>query len=74
MRQRAETQANRTSFWMLFPTVGCFLLAAALLIVGPVFLEFRNQMEANRQGLQEGLQRLPGRVPRPAPAPPAVQP
>jgi tight adherence protein C len=74
MRQRAETQANRMSLWILFPSVGCFLVSAALLIAGPVFLELRNQIETNRQGLQEGLQRLPGRVPRPAPAPPAVQP
>src|SRR5207244_4306325 len=40
LRQRAETQANRTSLWMLFPTVACFLVAAGLVLVGPIFLEF----------------------------------
>jgi tight adherence protein C len=82
MRQRAETQANRASFWLLFPTVGCFLLAAALLIIGPVFLEFRRQMEENGTLLREGLQdinkiRLPSRTqkaPAAAPAEPQLTP
>jgi tight adherence protein C len=76
MRQRAETQANRTSLWMLFPTVGCFLVAAALLIIGPVFLEFRHQLEINRETLHQGLKKLPAaptakalRVTTAAPAP-----
>jgi tight adherence protein C len=79
MRQRAETQANRTSFWMLFPTVGCFLLAAALIIVAPVFLEFRRQMEENNVLLREGLRdinklRLPSKTLRAAPAAPQITP
>jgi tight adherence protein C len=39
-RQRAETQANRTSFWMLFPSVFCFWVAAAIVLVGPAYLEY----------------------------------
>jgi len=39
-RQRAETQANRTSFWMLFPSVFCFWAAAAIILIGPAYLEF----------------------------------
>jgi tight adherence protein C len=39
-RQRAEAHANRTSFWMLFPSVFCFLVAAAIILVGPAYLEF----------------------------------
>ncbi|MBX7105500.1 MAG: type II secretion system F family protein [Gemmataceae bacterium] len=39
-RQRAETQANRTSFWMLFPSVFCFWVAAAIILIGPAYLEF----------------------------------
>jgi tight adherence protein C len=83
MRQRAEGQANRTSFWMLFPTVGCFLVAAGLLIIGPVFLEFRREMEAHTARLREDVQniknlRLPLKTlaaPQVAPAaPPITQP
>ena len=39
-RQRAETQANKTSFWMLFPSVFCFWIAAAIILVGPAYLEY----------------------------------
>lgn len=39
-RQRAEAHANRTSFWMLFPSVFCFWAAAAIILVGPAYLEF----------------------------------
>jgi tight adherence protein C len=39
-RQRAEAMANRTSFWMLFPSVFCFWLAAAIVLVAPAFMEF----------------------------------
>jgi tight adherence protein C len=58
MRQRAETQANRASFWMLIPTVACFLVAASLLIIGPVFLEFRRQMGENRELVKEGQKNI----------------
>ncbi len=40
LRQRAETRANRTSFWMLFPSVFCFWVAAAIIMTGPPYLEF----------------------------------
>jgi pilus assembly protein TadC len=46
LRQRAEAQANRTSFWMLFPSVFCFWIAAAIILIAPPYLEFfqyRNQ-------------------------------
>jgi tight adherence protein C len=49
-RQRAETQANRTSFWMLFPSVFCFWVAAAIILIGPAYLEyfeFRDRAGAN---------------------------
>jgi tight adherence protein C len=39
-RQRAEAQANRTSFWMLFPSVFCFWVASAIILIAPVYLEF----------------------------------
>ncbi len=58
MRQRAETQANRVSFWLLFPTIACFLVAAAIVLVGPVFLEFRRQIAENQNLLQEGTKNV----------------
>jgi len=39
-RQRAEAHANRVSFWMLFPSVFCFWVAAAIILIGPAYLEF----------------------------------
>ena len=44
MRQRAEAQANRASFWMLIPTIVCFLVGAGLLIVGPVMMDVTRQL------------------------------
>jgi pilus assembly protein TadC len=40
MRQRAEARANRASFWMLFPSVFCFWVSAAIILTGPPYLEF----------------------------------
>jgi tight adherence protein C len=40
LRQRAEAQANRTSFWMLFPSVFCFWVAAAIILITPPYLQF----------------------------------
>jgi tight adherence protein C len=39
-RQRAEGYANRTSFWMLLPTIFCFWLAAAIVLIGPPYVDF----------------------------------
>ncbi|MCS6850445.1 MAG: type II secretion system F family protein [Gemmataceae bacterium] len=49
LRQRAEAQGNRISFWMLFPTILCFLTAAGIVLVGPAYQEFR-------RGLNETLE------------------
>ncbi len=40
LRQRAEAQANRTSLWMLFPSVFCLWVAAAIVLVGPAYIQF----------------------------------
>jgi pilus assembly protein TadC len=45
MRQRAEAHANRTSFWMLFPSVFCFWVAAAIVLIGPAYVEFAQQRQ-----------------------------
>src|SRR5262249_18902836 len=42
LRQKVEAQANRTSFWMLFPTLFCLWTASAIVLVGPVYIEFWN--------------------------------
>ncbi|MGL4420395.1 MAG: type II secretion system F family protein [Gemmataceae bacterium] len=34
-RQSAEAAANRTNFYLLFPTVLCLLMAAGIILVGP---------------------------------------
>jgi tight adherence protein C len=40
MRQRADAQANKASFWMAFPTILCLWVAAAIVLVGPIYFEF----------------------------------
>jgi hypothetical protein len=49
---------------MLFPTAGCFLTAAALILLGPVFLEFGRQTGETRQKLQEGTKQIGNGGPR----------
>jgi tight adherence protein C len=39
-RLRAESQANRASFWMLFPTISCLFVASAIMLLGPVVYQF----------------------------------
>lgn len=60
LRHRAEAQANRASFWMLFPSILCLWIPAGIILLGPVFFEFRNQrdiaakaMKGDLKGLQE---------------------
>jgi tight adherence protein C len=53
MRQRAEAQANRTSFWMLFPSVFCFWIAAGIILIGPAYLDFAQQRERSASHLQQ---------------------
>jgi pilus assembly protein TadC len=40
LRQRADAQANRAAFWMLFPTIFCMWMPAAVLLAAPLYLEF----------------------------------
>ena len=60
-RQRAETQANRASFWMLFPSVFCFFVAAALMLVGPAYLQFfenrQDQNSLTSDSIKSGLEK-----------------
>lgn len=49
LRQRAEAHANRTSFWMVFPTVSCLFISAVIILVGPAYLDFwQQQYEAKK--------------------------
>lgn len=50
IRQRADAYANKTMFWMLFPTLLCLWIPAAIILIGPAVLEFN---EYRRTGLQE---------------------
>jgi tight adherence protein C len=45
MKQRADTRANQAMFWMLFPTLLCLWIPAAILLVGPAILEFRSERQ-----------------------------
>ncbi len=77
-RQRAEAQASRTNFWMLFPSVFCFWVAAAVVLIGPAYLEFlqyRQHAPALFNNLLKTVQTANPAAPQPAaakqPNPPA---
>jgi tight adherence protein C len=53
MRHRAEAAANRASFWMLFPTILCLSIPAALLLVSPVYMEFWKRREDMKKAFPE---------------------
>jgi hypothetical protein len=43
LRQRADAQANRAGFWMLFPTVFCMWIPAAMVLAMPLYFQFQEQ-------------------------------
>jgi tight adherence protein C len=54
VRQRAETRASRASFWMLFPSVFCLFVAAAIVLIGPTYLEFWRYRRESAAMLESG--------------------
>lgn len=68
LRQKAEAQANRSNFWMLFPSVFCLWIASAIVLVGPVYIEFwkyrREQMNSLVRGSRTQVEKSnPKRAP-----------
>jgi tight adherence protein C len=58
LRQRAEEQANRVSFWMLFPTIFCLLLPALVLFNAPLCYEFAKARKELGENYNKGMQSL----------------
>lgn len=80
-RQRAEAAANRSNFYMIFPTVLCLLTAAGLLLAGPGIVRLadseREAQEHIRKAMefQQLIKQEPNVSPRgAAPVPPAAGP
>jgi tight adherence protein C len=65
-RQRAEAQANRTSFWMLFPSVFCFWIAASITLIGPAYLEYFQFRREASEMLRDATGKIKGIQPEPA--------
>ena len=42
-RQRVEAKSQRAAFWMLFPTIFCLWIPAAVILVAPIFFEFAHR-------------------------------
>jgi len=78
-RQRAEAAANRSNFYMIFPTVLCLLTAAGLILAGPGIVRLmdakRETDEILRQAQdQETLIKQEQRITSPRSASPAEPP
>ena len=58
LRQKADAQAQRTSFWLLFPTIGFLWVPAIILLLGPAFFEFSKKRDENKATLKEGFNTL----------------
>ncbi|MGF1582519.1 MAG: type II secretion system F family protein [Gemmataceae bacterium] len=58
IRQRAEGQANKLSFWMLLPALLCFWMPAGLILFGPIYFQFREESRKSRQAFQETQQEI----------------
>ncbi|HEY7331256.1 MAG TPA: type II secretion system F family protein [Gemmataceae bacterium] len=58
LKQRAEAQANKASFWMTFPTVLCLWISAAIILVGPMYYEFWNRRTQAQDLLKGRMDRL----------------
>jgi tight adherence protein C len=58
MRHRAEAAANRASFWMLFPTILCLSIPAAILLISPVYIEFWKRRDDIRKTFPDAAQKV----------------
>lgn len=56
MRQDAEARANRLGFWMLMPNIFCLFLACAIVVVGPVALQFMQSGTKTKALMQQSRQ------------------
>jgi tight adherence protein C len=73
MKQRAEGQANRASFWMVFPTIFCLWMPAAVLIAGPVFYEFWHRRDLAREAMSDRMTPEKASRARPTVPPPQLR-
>ena len=58
MRLRAETYANRVSFWLLFPTIFCLLLPGLVLFYAPLLHEISRIQAERREDFKKNRDRL----------------
>jgi tight adherence protein C len=58
LKQRAEAQANKASFWMTFPTILCLWVSAGIILIGPMYYEFWKRREQTQDLFKERIQRL----------------
>lgn len=77
LRQRADAQAARTTFYALFPTILCMWVPALVLLVGPIYFEFAEKRKAIREAFNTAgpeLQRqgLTPTPPQQQPIPPVL--
>lgn len=54
LRQQAEARASRASFWMLFPSVFCLFVSAAIILIGPTYMEFWEYRRESTRLLENG--------------------
>jgi tight adherence protein C len=58
MRQDAEARANRLGFWMLMPNIFCLFLACAIVVIGPVALQFTQSGAKTRELMKQSRQMI----------------
>jgi pilus assembly protein TadC len=51
LRQRADAQANRASFYMIFPTLLCMWIPAAVILAAPVYMDFSEKRTKAREAM-----------------------
>lgn len=57
-RQKADARANQTMFWILFPTILCLWIPAAIMLIAPAVLEFQEQRRSTMKEWREARDRL----------------
>jgi tight adherence protein C len=51
-RQKADAKAQKASFWMLFPTMLCLWIPAAVVMVAPLYFDFAEKRRQAREEIQ----------------------
>jgi tight adherence protein C len=56
LRQRADKRANQASFWLIFPSIFCLWLPAAVVLMAPILMEFKAKSDSGKEAARDNIE------------------